>query len=376
MVRRDPGQSSSLFAAVNSREHILERRLAHAAARRSRCRAPRASVMSSATVAADGRSSGTARLVRVARQFLDARHPREPLAVERLRRSSVTPTGSAVDRATSSRGVPVATMRPRSMIAMRSQSASASFDVVRREQHGVAVLFHLRDLGVQLAPRLRIQPGRRLVEEHELGLVDERQRQREPLPLTARQACRTARPPFRRQREALEQRRRLARVRGRTTPNSASASRGVILSCSAVVCSAAPIFCLTSCGRRRASIPQTSIVAVVGLAQADDAFDASSSCPRRSARAARRSRRPRSRSSRPARPRRRRSASRRSRTMTLDGSSAFPSVDDGFAQVEAERALGDDDDRRALQPLVDRPPHPAGRRRRRPRVNVAVVCLS
>src|SRR5258705_4867679 len=35
-----------------------------------------------------------------------------------------------------------------------------------------------------------------------------------------------------------------------------------------------------------------------------------------------------------------------------------PSVDDGFAQIESEGALADDDDRRTLHALVDGAPHP------------------
>ncbi len=136
-------------------------------------------------------------------------------------------------------------------------------EIVRRQQHRVAVVLHPRDLAVQLAARLRIETGGRLVEEDELGLVDEGQRQREPLPLAARQRV-ERRVGLVGEGEALEQRGRRRRCRGRTTPNSASASRGVILSCSAVVCSAAPIFCLTSRGRRRASMPQTSIAPASG----------------------------------------------------------------------------------------------------------------
>ena len=60
---------------------------------------------------------------------------------------------------------------------------------------------------MQIAARLRIEAGRRLVEEHELGVVDERQRQREPLALAARQRV-ERRVGLVGQREALEQRRR------------------------------------------------------------------------------------------------------------------------------------------------------------------------
>ena len=42
--------------------------------------------------------------------------------------------------------------------------------VVRRQQHRVAVLLHLQDVAVQLAAGLRVEAGRRLVEEDELGL--------------------------------------------------------------------------------------------------------------------------------------------------------------------------------------------------------------
>src|SRR5688500_12895782 len=38
--------------------------------------------------------------------------------------------------------------------------------------------------------------------------------------------------------------------------------------------------------------------------------------------------------------------------------SPFPAVDDRFAQIEAEGALADRQDRRPLQPFVDRAPHP------------------
>ena len=75
-------------------------------------------------------------------------------------------------------------------------------DVVRRQQHRVAVLLHSGDLAVQLAAGLRIEAGRRLVEEDELGLVDERERQGEPLALAARQRVERRRRPCPRARSA------------------------------------------------------------------------------------------------------------------------------------------------------------------------------
>ena len=54
-----------------------------------------------------------------------------------------------------------------------------------RQQDGVAVLLHFRDVAVELAACLRVEPGRRLVQEDDLRFVDERERQGQPLALTA-----------------------------------------------------------------------------------------------------------------------------------------------------------------------------------------------
>jgi hypothetical protein len=45
-------------------------------------------------------------------------------------------------------------------------------------------LLHLSDFSVQLAPRLRIETACRLVEEDELGIVDEGEREGKPLTLS------------------------------------------------------------------------------------------------------------------------------------------------------------------------------------------------
>jgi hypothetical protein len=49
----------------------------------------------------------------------------------------------------------------------------------------MAVLFHSGDFAVELAAGLRIEAGGRLIEEDQLGLVDEREGQGEPLALAA-----------------------------------------------------------------------------------------------------------------------------------------------------------------------------------------------
>src|SRR2546426_5957820 len=59
--------------------------------------------------------------------------------------------------------------------------------VVGREQHGPAVRAEPADDFPQLPSRLRIQAGRRLIEEQQLGFADERARDGEALLLTARE---------------------------------------------------------------------------------------------------------------------------------------------------------------------------------------------
>ena len=84
-------------------------------------------------------------------------------------------------------------------------------DVVRRQQHRVAVALHPPDLAVQLAPRLRVEAGRGFVEEDQLGIVDEREREREPLTLPARERVERRVAPSRRARSARAARRGVAR---------------------------------------------------------------------------------------------------------------------------------------------------------------------
>ena len=59
------------------------------------------------------------------------------------------------------------------------------FHVVRRQQHRAALGLEPLDEVPQRAPALRIEAGRRLVEEDQLRIVDERQRDRQPLALAA-----------------------------------------------------------------------------------------------------------------------------------------------------------------------------------------------
>ena len=66
---------------------------------------------------------------------------------------------------------------------------------MRREQHRAAGGTELPDDLPELAPRLWIETGRRLIEEQQVRLADERTGNRQPLLLSARQ-CDDARAPF------------------------------------------------------------------------------------------------------------------------------------------------------------------------------------
>ena len=56
---------------------------------------------------------------------------------------------------------------------------------MRGEQHRLATLANAAHHVPDRAPGLRIEPGRQLVEQDDLGIVDQRERDEEPLLLTA-----------------------------------------------------------------------------------------------------------------------------------------------------------------------------------------------
>ena len=82
------------------------------------------------------------------------------------------------------------------MIATRSHSRSASSIEVRREEHRLAAVADAADQVPDRAARLRVEPGGQLVEEHDLRIVDERQRDEQPLLLAARERHEPARLRF------------------------------------------------------------------------------------------------------------------------------------------------------------------------------------
>src|SRR6266550_2860903 len=61
------------------------------------------------------------------------------------------------------------------------------FHQMRRQKYRGAAVSDAGHERPDRATRLRVEPGRELVEEHDLGLVDERERDEEPLLLSARE---------------------------------------------------------------------------------------------------------------------------------------------------------------------------------------------
>ena len=157
------------------------------------------------------------------------------------------------------------------MIAMRSHSASASFRSCVVRSTVCPSCFIPAISRVQLAARLRVEPCCRLVQKDELGLVDEGQSQRQPLPLSARQRV-ERRVGLVEKREALEERRRLGLVAVEGAEEGERlARRDLVLQGGRLQRRADLLFHLArpSSGIDAADLNRT----LIGLAKADDAFD-------------------------------------------------------------------------------------------------------
>ena len=179
-------------------------------------------------------------------------------------------------------------------------------EVVRRQHDGLAEVAQRADRAPRRAARRRVEAGRRLVEEDQLGVADERQREVQPALLAARQRRARCRPACPRARRARSPRRGRAGA-GTASPSarpSRAASGGGRSRSSAGRCRAA------RAARARAaagSKPSTDDVAARRARGSPRGSRPSSSCRRRWARAARTPRRgrPRSRCRAPPRARRR-----------------------------------------------------------------------
>src|SRR5260370_24152681 len=79
------------------------------------------------------------------------------------------------------------------------------FDIVRGQQNRALLPAQLGDQLMDLEPRLRVEPSRWLIEEKQLRIVEQRQRQRDPLLLPARKLP-ELRVPLLPERQPLEQR--------------------------------------------------------------------------------------------------------------------------------------------------------------------------
>ena len=126
------------------------------------------------------------------------------------RRRRARRRGSAASAAPSSPGAPSARIAPvlddRDAVGERLRLV----EVVRRQQHGLAERLERADRLPRLAPRRGVEAGRRLVEEDQLGVADEREREVEPPLLAAGERCACARRPTPRARPARSSRRRRA----------------------------------------------------------------------------------------------------------------------------------------------------------------------
>ena len=130
---------------------------------------------------------------------------------------------------------------------------------------------HPGDLTVQLAARLRVEPGRRLVQEHELGIVDEGEGERQALPLSARERL-ERRVGLLEEREALQEGRRLRfPLIERAKEGQRLARRDLVLESSRLQRRADLFFHLARPlpGIEAADLDRASI----WLTQPDDAFD-------------------------------------------------------------------------------------------------------
>ncbi len=180
----------------HGRPSPVRRRKTSSSERRPARSSPRRTSWSRSQIARSATSTGVAAaLDHVVPGLRLAHRARRRGRVPRPARASARP-GGALKRVSSrhdvarraSAGVPHATSRPWSTIATRSHSCSASsiaWVVSTTVTPRVAQLAHER-------PRRRAacgsMPGRRLVEEDELGPADERERERQALLLPARHA--------------------------------------------------------------------------------------------------------------------------------------------------------------------------------------------
>ena len=151
--------------------------------------AMRAGTSSSAGTVACSSDVASAHVRRVARARRARRAAPRALASvgSAARRRANSTTCSAPSDATSSRGVPSAISLPLIHDADAVAQRVRLVHVMRRDQDRAAVGAEALEHVPQLAARLRIEAGGRLVEKQQLGLAGQRARHRQPLLLPAGQ---------------------------------------------------------------------------------------------------------------------------------------------------------------------------------------------
>ena len=76
---------------------------------------------------------------------------------------------------------------------------------VRAEEHRASLIAQLQDQRADVAAAERIEPGHRLVEEHHLGVVQQRLRDPDPLDHALRILAQLLAPPFRADADPIQQ---------------------------------------------------------------------------------------------------------------------------------------------------------------------------
>ena len=208
--RKRASVSSTSGCCAPRRRRLIHRAAAFRSARRTRLRASRCACRAGSASrcrcaqqsrAAPARCRCTSDVDRVqVRRRRAARRARRAapraaassIGSARRRRANST-TCSAPSDATSSRGVPSAISLPVVHDADAIAQRVRLVHVMRGDQDRAAALAKPLEHVPQLAARLRIEAGRRLVEKQQLGLARQRARHRQPLLLPARQLRRPTR---------------------------------------------------------------------------------------------------------------------------------------------------------------------------------------
>ena len=199
-------------------------------------------------------------------------------------------TPGAVSRPPSSDGTATSTSRPRAITPDAVGQRLGLVQVVGGEQHRGAELAQRPDQRPELAARLGVEAGRRLVEEQQRRPADDAQRDVEPAPLAAGERLAARLSPSRSARPARGPRRGRA-GRGSRRPAPAPSPGTVSWLSPELDCSTMPSCAFQRRPPSRRVLAEHADLAGVAARGSPRRSRPSSSCRRRWGRAARRSRR-------------------------------------------------------------------------------------